>query len=106
MADYHDQDWLVNVPLYGASGEISDRIYSSGGRVYLSKSINASLLDPTKNLSNQQQAIYATPELIDITDTPTGQAYKSLQTYYPHTHIYSTAQNEVKPTVTASIKEF
>ena len=28
MADYHDQDWLVNVPLYGASGEISDRMPS------------------------------------------------------------------------------
>ena len=47
----------------------------------------------------------ATPQTVDITDTPTGQAYKNLQTYYPYTHMYSTAQNEVKPNLTAEIKE-
>ena len=48
----------------------------------------------------------ATPQLIDITDTPTGIEYLKLQTYYSFTHIYSAAQAEVKATITAEIKQF
>lgn len=46
----------------------------------------------------------AAPETIDITSTPTGVAMLAASTAPGTVHVYSDAADEVKPTITASIK--
>ncbi|MDD2496200.1 MAG: hypothetical protein PHE29_13540 [Tissierellia bacterium] len=81
-----------------------DEIYKDKGKVWLKKTFNYDLLDDTKDLQNQEQALIIPPTITDITTTPIGQAYLQLQSFYPYTKIYSNASNEVKPWIDTNIK--
>lgn len=96
--------WLTLPDGFGAVGDVVDEIYKDKGKVWLKKTFNYDLLDDTKDLQNQEQALIIPPTITDITTTPIGQAYLQLQSFYPYTKIYSNASNEVKPWIDTNIK--
>lgn len=81
---------------------VADSYEIQNGRVWENKWIDADLLDNTKPLDDQDQALLPVAVRTDITDTELGESLLAMRTLPGNTHLFTNA--EIQPWLSAEVK--